>query len=87
VPSSSVHLPAELIERLDRVAKQTHSSRNRIIVRACEAYLARAQRSWPDDFFTEDRLSSAERKELRRSLAAWLEDLAAGRRSREESPF
>ena len=49
--STSVHLPAAIVEKLDRLAAQQGTSRNRIILRACEALLAEQASDWPTGFF------------------------------------
>lgn len=85
--STSVHLPDELVERLDELARESGQSRNRVIVEACEAYLARARREWPDDFFSRPRLTSSEERTLRDSLEEWLETIQSSRRNRSAEPF
>ena len=85
--STSVHMPPDLIERLDELARETGTSRNRLIVQACEAYVEQARGEWPEDFFSDERIGLAEVKELRRSLQDWLQELESARRSRFETPF
>jgi predicted transcriptional regulator len=45
--STSVHLPATVVEQLDRLAASRHTSRNRIILQACEELLAQHRAGWP----------------------------------------
>lgn len=52
--STSVHLPPALVEALDRLAEARGSSRNRIIVEACERLLAEERGEWPAGFFGAD---------------------------------
>ncbi len=85
--STSVHLPEELIERLDRLARESDKSRNRVILEACEAYLAGAREEWPDDFFSSRRLARSDVKMLQESLEEWLETLQSSRRNRTAEPF
>lgn len=85
--STSVHLPDELVERLDKLAQESGRSRNRVIVEACEAYLTRARREWPDDFFTHPRLTPSDERTLQSSLAEWLETIQSSRRNRSAEPF
>ncbi|MCU0693661.1 MAG: ribbon-helix-helix domain-containing protein [Polyangiaceae bacterium] len=47
--STSVHIPAELLERADSRAKALGISRNRLIIEALEAQLARDDK-WPNAF-------------------------------------
>lgn len=49
--STSVHLPASVVERLDRLAADRGVSRNRIILEACESLLAEPRSAWPVGFF------------------------------------
>lgn len=49
--STSVHLPASVVERLDRLAADRGVSRNRIILEACENLLAEPRSRWPVGFF------------------------------------
>ncbi len=85
--STSVHFPPELIERLDRIARETGSSRNRLIVKACEAYVEQARGEWPEDFFSDKRIGRAALQELNRTLLDWLLQLKSARRSRTREPF
>ncbi len=85
--STSVHLPEELIERLDRLARESDKSRNQVILEACEAYLAAAREEWPDDFFSSNRLARSDAKILQDSLEEWLETIQSSRRNRTAEPF
>ena len=85
--STSVHLPEELIERLDRLARESDKSRNQVILEACEAYLGGAREEWPDDFFSRNRLARSDVKMLQDLLEEWLETIQAGRRNRTVEPF
>lgn len=80
--NTSVHLPEELIERLDRLARESGRSRNRVILEACRAYLAGAREDWPDDFFSGHRLARSDAIMLRGSLEEWLETIQSSRRNR-----
>ncbi len=77
--STSIHFPKGLLERLDRAAVESGQSRNRLVVRACEALLEERRRPWPDGFFDPKRLSEAELAELQDGVD---EMRAAIRRSR-----
>jgi len=85
--STGVHLPEELIERLDRLARESDRSRNRVILEACEAYLAGARKEWPDDFFSNMRFARSDVKIFQKSLEEWLETLQSSRRNRTAEPF
>ena len=83
--STSVHLPDDLLARLDELARESGRSRNRLIIEACETYLAGAREQWPKDFFR--RLPRSEERTLLDSLEEWLEMLESGRRNRSSAPF
>ena len=85
--STSVHFPADLLERLDQLARETGLSRNRLIVRACEAYIEQARVEWPEDFFSAERIARADVQELHRSLRDWLLQIQSARRNRSREPF
>ena len=83
--STSVHLPDALIKRLDKLARESGRSRNRLIVEACEAYLAGTREAWPSEFFS--RLPRSDERVLQESLQEWLETLQSSRRNRAVAPF
>ena len=85
--STSVHLPNELLERLDRMARESGRSRNRLIIEACEAFVARARDNWPEGFFSGGELDPADVRALQGSLAEWLKGLESSRRNRSREPF
>ena len=85
--STSVHLPPDLLTRLDRLARETGVSRNKLIVRACEVYVDQARTEWPEDFFSDKRLSLRDRRELQNSFQDWLDQISASRRNRATPPF
>jgi predicted transcriptional regulator len=62
--STSVPLPRDLVERLDRLAKESGRSRNRVIVEALEAYLRGGREEWPEDFLSDERLNDRDRRYL-----------------------
>ena len=51
MPSTTVHLPDQLLLEIDRIVKEESISRNRFIVKACEKALKNSAGKWPDDFF------------------------------------
>lgn len=85
--STSLHLSPDLLVRLDRVARETGVSRNKLIVRACEAYIDQARSEWPEDFFADKRVPPRDLRELHGSFQDWLEQIAASRRNRATRPF
>lgn len=85
--NSSVHLSEQTLKRLDREAKRMRVSRNRVIVNACERYLAEAEAEggWPPGFF--DALPDAERRQLESARSEMGELIRVSRKSRDRSPF
>lgn len=53
--STSVYLPAPMVEHLDRLAAERGTSRNRIVLEAIEALLAAERGTWPPGFFDSPR--------------------------------
>jgi len=51
MPSTTVHLPDQLLSEIDRIVKEESISRNRFIIKACEKALKNSAGKWPDDFF------------------------------------
>ena len=78
--STSVHLPESLVDRLDALASERGTSRNRVIVEACEALLAEQQGSWPPGFF--EPLPDADLALLQDAGAEMEAAIYAGRRDR-----
>jgi len=87
VPSTSVHLPDDLLARLDRAARRRRVSRNRLIVEACRSVVGEGQNDWPEDFFAGDRLRPGALELLRSTFGDWSRDLQAARRSKKVPPF
>jgi len=87
MPSTSVHLPHDLVVTLDALAARRRVSRNRLILEACECLVQQDAGEWPEGFFANDDLSAADLRELRaagRALEAASHRL---RRNRRRSPF
>ena len=85
--STSIHLSPDLLARLDQVAWETGVSRNKLIVRACEAYIEQARTEWPEDFFSDKRIPARDLRYLHGSSQDWLGQMAASRRNRATQPF
>jgi metal-responsive CopG/Arc/MetJ family transcriptional regulator len=51
MPSTTFHIPDELLRKVDRAAQNLRVSRNRFVLQACEAALARQAGEWPQGFF------------------------------------
>ena len=76
MPSTTVHFPAPLLERIDAIAHRHGVSRNKFVTRACQEAIAKDAGTWPDDFFrpalTADELAllRAAGEDLERSIHA-----------------
>ncbi len=87
MPSTSVHLPQDLVATLDALAARRRVSRNRLILEACERLVQQDAGEWPEGFFANDDLSAADLRELR-AAGRTLEAVARRmRRNRRRSPF
>lgn len=84
--STSVHLPPVLVEQLDRLAAERGTSRNRMILLACEKLLAEHRGDWPSGFF-ESVLRPEDLEELRSGGAEMEVAINAARRDREVPPL
>jgi len=54
MPSTTVHLPDDLLLRIDRLVQEKGISRNRFITEACREALENSAGQWPIDFFDSD---------------------------------
>ncbi len=88
MPSSSVHLPRGLVERLDALASRRGVSRNRVIVEACLRAVDGDAGDWPPGFFDHSsRYSKEELSELRAADIELVRTIESTRRSREAGVF
>ena len=81
MPSTTVHFPPELLERIDAVAQRQGMSRNRFVMRACRDAIARDAGEWPEGFFRLD-LDPAELAVLREAGTELEIGVLRARRSR-----
>lgn len=51
MPSTTVHFPPRLLERVDATARRLGVSRNEFVIRACREAVARDAGAWPEGFF------------------------------------
>ena len=78
--TTSVHIPGDLLEALDQVARVRGVSRNRLIVEACRKELS-SRREWPQEFFDDRHLSADDVDELR-GAGDFLDGVLTARRNR-----
>ncbi len=87
MPSTSVYLPDDLLDALDRLAADEGVPRNRLIVDALREALARKRRRWQSGYFSGEHLSPEDVEELRSGAVEFDRSLREGRRSRRRPPF
>lgn len=51
MPSTTVHFPPPLLERVDTIARRLGVSRNKFVIQACQESIARDAGTWPEGFF------------------------------------
>ncbi|MFA7568156.1 MAG: ribbon-helix-helix protein, CopG family [Alkalispirochaeta sp.] len=78
--STTVHIPDDLLKRVDTIAQRRGVSRNRVVVASLEAEIGRDGGEWPDEFFTPP--SEDERLKVAEALEELESTVTAGRRSR-----
>ena len=87
MPSTSVHIPHDLVVTLDALATRRRVSRNRLILEACERLVQQDAGQWPQGFFANDDLSPADLRQLRAAGRALEAAIRRLRRNRRRSPF
>lgn len=75
--STTVHIPDEMLARIDAIARRRGMSRNRVVLASLEAEITRDSGEWPDAFFAPP--SDAERTVLVEATRE-VEDIIAGSR-------
>ena len=51
MPSTTIHFPPQLLERIDAVAQRQGVSRNRLVIQVCQDAVARDAGEWSEGFF------------------------------------
>jgi len=51
MPSTTIHFPPDVLQRIDATAHRRGISRNRFVIQACEQAVAGDSGQWPDGFF------------------------------------
>ena len=62
MPSTTVHIPEQLLKEIDQAAKERNISRNRFINESCVLALKNRVGDWPEGFF---KVKESELKVLR----------------------
>ena len=65
--STTIHLPDDLLSRINRFVSEEGISRNKFIMEACKQALETNAGQWPGDFFDSD-LSAADLRLLREGV-------------------
>ena len=86
MPSTSVHLPRDLLASLDALAARRRVSRNRLIAEACASLVREDLGQWPKGFFAKERLSAADLRALS-AAGRELEGVLRRRRNRTGKRF
>jgi len=81
MPSTSVHIPDQLLGKIDQIVKEKGISRNRFIIQACEQAVNSTAVQWPEGFFESD-LNEEDLILLRESVLAMEKAIISMRRNR-----
>ena len=84
MPSTTVHIPEQLLSKIDQTVKEKGMSRNRFIVQACEQALIDDAGQWPEDFF-QSKLSPRDLRLLREGTLEMEKAIISMRKSRRAS--
>ncbi len=81
MPSTTVHLPDKLLNKIDQLVNEIGISRNKFIIQACEEALQNHAGRWPEDFFEPD-LSASNLRLLKEGVAEMEESIMRMRKNR-----
>lgn len=81
MPSTPVHFPPRLLERVDATARRLGVSRNEFVIRACREAVASDAGAWPGGFFR-PALTAGELALLRATGADLEQSILTSRRNR-----
>ena len=85
MPTTTIHFPPEVLERIDKVAHSRNISRNRFVVQACQQAVASDAGQWPEGFF--DLKLSSDDQALLNEASAELEQAILRHRSNRGAPL
>lgn len=87
MPTTTIHLPSELLRALDAVAARRKASRNRLVVEACQRLVEEDVGEWPVGFLEMTHLSARDRRELAAASKEMEQAIRVARRNRRGVPF
>ncbi len=82
--ATSVHLPKQLLERVDARAQARGVSRNRLIIEALEQTLTQNE-TWSEEFIAE--FAAPADVELETAAANMMREINAAKKSKKSPPF
>lgn len=85
--TTSIHIPDDLLEKLDRLAADQGVSRNRLIVASCREALERHRDRWPSGYLDGAHLDADDRRVLAEGAHEFAEAVVQARANRKEAPF
>ena len=83
--STTVHIPDDLLEQVDRLAERRRVSRNRLVLDALSAELSRESGEWTEGFFSPP--GDSRTLSLLREATRELETAVAGSRRNRGAPL
>ncbi len=81
MPSTTIHIPDDILTEIDRTAKRKKISRNRFVLEACKEALQRDAGEWPEGFFRQS-LSHEEKDLLLEAVSEMEIAISQNRRNR-----
>ena len=81
MPSTTVHFPPPLLDRIDAIARRRGVSRNKFVIGACREAVAKDAGAWPEGFF-DPALTADERALLRAAGTDMEQSILSARRNR-----
>jgi Ribbon-helix-helix protein, copG family len=81
MPSTTVHIPDDLLKKIDRFVANEGISRNKFIIGACKAQLEKGASRWPKAFFI-SKLNKSDRELLEQGSREMLNAILSNRKSR-----
>jgi len=85
MPSTTIHFPDWILKKIYTRAREYGMSRNRYVLKACEAALDKEEGQWPADFFVSD--TSGEDLELLREAFGEMERGIFSHRQNRRTPL